>query len=128
MIIVCLECGRDMEEINPDIYRCSLCGFQAEQLKIRIEDGGRQVVRKATYEECMTLLESIGNTPPGDWTHELTEISSGPARFVERLILPSGLEVVYFRSPGGAKAWPASSWDRFAVLRQPERVEQLTLF
>ncbi|MBW4838619.1 MAG: hypothetical protein KZY74_04430 [Paenibacillaceae bacterium] len=85
-------------------------------------------VRQLNHDDCISLLNSIGNSPDGEWTHDLIEISSGPARFVERLILPSGLEVVYFRSPGGAKAWPAANWDRFAVPRAPQVIEQLTLF
>jgi hypothetical protein len=85
-------------------------------------------MRQLKHQECLSLLDSIKEYPAGEWTHELTEIATGPARFVERLILPSGLEAVYFRAPDGAKAWPAANWDRFAVRKGPEQVEQLTLF
>lgn len=126
MILVCLECGSDMLEVKADFHQCPSCGYTAEQ--ITLERWIPKVRQLTTHDECMAMLEDINQSPDGDWTHELTEIATGPARFVERLILPSGLEVVYFRAPGQAKAWPANNWDRFAVCKVPERVEQLTLF
>lgn len=34
MILVCIECAEDMEEVNTDEFRCPSCGFVAEQLSI----------------------------------------------------------------------------------------------
>ena len=92
--------------------------------------GGSSIMRQLTHGECISLLDDIGRSPTGDWTHELTEISSGPARITERAVLPTGLEVVYFRAEDGAKAWPAVNWDRFAlqISKELETPEQLTLF
>ncbi len=88
------------------------------------------MIRQLTHEECMELLASIRSSEPGDWTHDLHTIASGPARFVDRVLVPSGHETVYFRSENGAGAMPGPNWDRFAVQRvvQPTVVEQLTLF
>ncbi|MBU5670271.1 hypothetical protein [Paenibacillus brevis] len=85
-------------------------------------------MRQLKHEECLSLLDSISKSPEGDWTHELTEIATGPARYVDRVKLPNDLEVVYFRHPDGARSWPAANWDRFAVQRAPQKVEQMTLF
>lgn len=128
MILICLECGCDMKEFAQDEFICPRCGFGAEQLKINFLKGDKRGMRHLTHEECMSLLDSITGSPDEDWTHDLTEISYGPARFVERVILPSGLEVVYFKSPNGGRAWPAPNWDRLAVARTPQLIEQLTLF
>ncbi|WP_198524625.1 hypothetical protein [Paenibacillus phocaensis] len=81
-----------------------------------------------THDECMTLLAGIQAAPPGDWTHDLITILDGPARFITRAVIPDGQEVVYFRHPDGAGAWPAANWDRFALARVPQQVEQMTLF
>lgn len=81
-----------------------------------------------THDECMELLSSIRTSPPGDWTHDLNTICDSPARFVARVVIPDGLEVVYFRHQDGSRAWPAANWDRFAVERAPQLVEQMTLF
>lgn len=35
MILVCLNCASDMDELLPDFFRCPCCGFQAEQLAIK---------------------------------------------------------------------------------------------
>lgn len=88
------------------------------------------MIRQLTHEECMSLLAGIRQSQPGDWTHDLYIIHVGPARFVERLLLPDGQEFVYFRTEDGAGAWPGPNWDRFAVPRviKPTVVEQLTLF
>lgn len=42
MILVCLQCGSDMREITPDLYRCTECEWEAEQLSIEqtIENQG----------------------------------------------------------------------------------------
>lgn len=85
-------------------------------------------MRQLTHDQCMSLLSSIKSSPPGEWTHDLNTIREGPARLVERLTLPHGQEVVYFRNTDGVGAWPASNWDRFAVERAPQSVEQMTLF
>lgn len=37
MILVCIECGRDMEQVDTNKYRCPDCGFGAEQLTIPAE-------------------------------------------------------------------------------------------
>lgn len=34
MILVCLNCGGDMQEIKRDQYRCQWCEWEAEQLSI----------------------------------------------------------------------------------------------
>lgn len=34
MILVCIECASDMEEVKADEYRCPGCGYMAEQLSI----------------------------------------------------------------------------------------------
>lgn len=34
MILVCIECASDMEEVKTDEFRCPSCGFIAEQLSI----------------------------------------------------------------------------------------------
>lgn len=34
MILVCLQCGSDMREITLDLYRCTECEWEAEQLSI----------------------------------------------------------------------------------------------
>lgn len=87
-----------------------------------------------THNECMELLASIRASAPGDWTHDLNTICDGPARFVDRVVIPDGVEVVYFRQPDGADAWPGANWDRFAVPRAPQppqkqtEYEQLSLF
>lgn len=88
------------------------------------------MIRQLTHEECMSLLASIRSSPPGDWTHDIHTLSPGPARFVDRVIIPSGTEVVYYRTERGAGAWPAANWDRFAVPRAVQQVEpeQLELF
>lgn len=85
-------------------------------------------MRQLTHDQCMSLLSSIKSSPPREWTHDLNTIADCPARFEERLITPSGHEVVYFRHPDGARSWPASNWDRFAVQRAPQEIEQMTLF
>ncbi|MBU5672696.1 hypothetical protein KQJ23_12745 [Paenibacillus sp. MSJ-6] len=85
-------------------------------------------MRQLTHDQCMSLLSNIKSSPPGDWTHDLNTIREGPARLVERLTLPHGHEVVYFRHPDGARSWPAANWDRFAVQRAPQEIEQMTLF
>lgn len=87
-----------------------------------------------TWEQGAGLCRQIGRTPPGDWTHDLNTIQTGPARVVSRVEAPGGLEIVYFRMPDGAGAWPRANWDRFAVPRavqEPQHqteCEQLTLF
>lgn len=85
-------------------------------------------MRRLTHDECVSLLASIRASAPGDWTHDLNTICDGPARFVERVIIPDGHEIVYFRDVSGADAWPAANWDRFAVPRVVQQVEQITLF
>lgn len=85
-------------------------------------------MKQLTHDECMTLLAGIQAAPPGDWTHDLTTILDGPARFVARVVIPDGPEVVYFRHPDGAGAWPAANWNRFAIPRAQQRVEQMMLF
>lgn len=127
MKVVCYECFGDMVEVRQDYYRCPRCGFAAEQINADIS-GGAHEVRQLKHEECLSLLDSIRKSPEGDWTHELTELATGPARYVDRVKLPNDLEVVYFRSINGAGAWPALNWDRFAVQRVPQKVEQMTLF
>lgn len=37
MILVCIECGRDMEQVKMNEYRCPGCGFVVEQLSIPAE-------------------------------------------------------------------------------------------
>ncbi|MCY7561574.1 site-specific DNA-methyltransferase [Paenibacillus macerans] len=96
--------------------------------------GETNMIRQLTHEECMSLLDSIRSSPPGDWTHDLHTIESGPARFVDRVLVPSGHETVYFRDESGAGAMQGANWDRFAVPRahqqSPQRTEyeQLTLW
>lgn len=90
-------------------------------------------MRQLTYDECIALLASIRSSPSGSWTHDLQVIAIGPVRFVDRVQIPIGHEVVYFRGPDGPGAWPAANWDRFAEPRavqepQHQDVEQLTLF
>lgn len=34
MILICIECASDMEEVNTDEYRCPGCGYTVEQLTI----------------------------------------------------------------------------------------------
>lgn len=34
MILVCLECSADMQEIKQNVFRCPCCGWGAEQLTI----------------------------------------------------------------------------------------------
>jgi hypothetical protein len=34
MILVCLECAKDMQEIKQNVFRCPCCGWGAEQLTI----------------------------------------------------------------------------------------------
>ncbi|TYA10970.1 hypothetical protein FRY98_24705 [Paenibacillus faecis] len=85
-------------------------------------------MEQITWEQGAALFREIGRTPPGDWTHDLNTIQTGPARVVSRVEAPGGLEIVYFRMPDGSGAWPGANWDRFAVPRQPQLVEQMTLF
>lgn len=85
-------------------------------------------MKQLTHDECI-LLASIKQSPAGDWTHDISGITPGPARFVDRVKIPSGEEVVYFRKETDAGAWPAASWDRFAVARELiGELEQMTLF
>ncbi len=37
MILVCIECGRDMEQAETNEFRCPGCGFGVEQLSIPVE-------------------------------------------------------------------------------------------
>jgi hypothetical protein len=34
MILICLECAADMQEIKRNVFRCPCCGWGAEQLTI----------------------------------------------------------------------------------------------
>ncbi|MUG45504.1 hypothetical protein [Paenibacillus woosongensis] len=88
------------------------------------------MTRQFSHEECMSLLADIRSSQLGDWTHDIHTIESGPARFVARAKIPSGTEVVYYRTESGARAWPAANWDRYAVPRAVKQVEpeQLELF
>ncbi|MNW36179.1 hypothetical protein D3C74_131880 [compost metagenome] len=86
------------------------------------------MMRKLTYNECTSLLNSIRESAPGDWTHDLNIVRSGPARLIDRVMIPDGKEIVFFRGDNYASAWPAANWDRFAVTRAPAEVEQMTLF
>lgn len=85
-------------------------------------------MRKLTHEDCTALLSGIKSSVPGAWTHDLNTVCDGPVRFVDRVAIPDGPEIVYFQHPDGAGAWPVANWDRFAVERAPQLVEQMTLF
>lgn len=85
-------------------------------------------MEQISWEQGARLFKVMHSTPPGDWTHDLNTIRDGPARFVSRVAAPDGREIVYFRTSDGAGAWPGANWDRFAVPRAPEEMEQMTLF
>ncbi|OMG48348.1 hypothetical protein BK140_16785 [Paenibacillus macerans] len=42
-------------------------------------------MRQLSHEECMSLLDSIRKSQPGDWTHDFHTIASGPAQYPARI-------------------------------------------
>lgn len=85
-------------------------------------------MQRITWKQGAGIFRETITTTPGDWTHDLNTIQTGPARVVSRVEAPGGLEIVYFRTSDGAGAWPGANWDRFAVPRAPVELEQMTLF
>jgi DNA-directed RNA polymerase subunit RPC12/RpoP len=59
MILVCLQCGSDMKEITSDLYRCTECEWEAEQLTIEqpVKRSDPMNWKAATREELYTILQ-----------------------------------------------------------------------
>lgn len=57
MILVCLECATDMQEIKRNVFRCPCCGWGAEQLTIE-GMSGMEEDRKNDLRDMLTELAS----------------------------------------------------------------------
>lgn len=50
IVLVCLECSEDMEEVRTNLFHCPQCGFTAEQTTMSLLEGEHELRREDPYD------------------------------------------------------------------------------
>lgn len=80
MILVCLECAADMQEIKRNVFRCPCCGWGAEQLTIEGVEPMEKAIIPHDVQEAWNTVAAFLNQQPELLQHQPLAQTRGTRR------------------------------------------------